>query len=202
MSYSNVPGNYYPKYTTGNFIAKNLVKKFLATLDQFVNQIDPSSIHELGCGEGNLITRFVKPGRSLLASDLEESVIQKAREHNAQTFSGIEFVVKDLYSAEAPNDAANLVLCCEVLEHLPDSRKAMTKLYELADPYLVISVPREPIWRILNVARGKYLSALGNTPGHIQHFSSKAIQELVQEKFEIVSVKKPFPWTMILAKKR
>jgi hypothetical protein len=30
-------------------------------------------------------------------------------------------------------------------------------------------VPREPIWRIGNMARGRYLGDLGNTPGHIQH---------------------------------
>ena len=28
-----------------------------------------------------------------------------------------------------------------------------------------VSVPREPIWRAANMARGKYLGALGNTPG-------------------------------------
>ena len=39
-------------------------------------------------------------------------------------------------------------------------------------------VPREPVWRVLNVARGRYVRWLGNPPGHIQHFSRAAFLAL------------------------
>ena len=65
---------------------------------------------------------------------------------------------------------------------------------------MIISVPREPIWRFLNLLRGKYIKDLGNTPGHLQHWSSDKFVDLVSNYFEIIEVKKPFPWTMLLCK--
>jgi hypothetical protein len=48
--------------------------------------------------------------------------------------------------------------------------------------------------------RGKYIKDLGNTPGHLQHWSSDKFVDLVSNYFEIIEVKKPFPWTMLLCK--
>ena len=67
---------------------------------------------------------------------------------------------------------------------------------------LIISVPREPLWRILNMARCKYLSDFGNTPGHLQHWSKGGITALVQRYFEVVEVLSPLPWTMIHCRRK
>jgi len=66
----------------------------------------------------------------------------------------------------------------------------------------LVSVPREPIWRMLNMARGRYLSALGNTPGHIQHWSARAFVELVGQRLDVQAVRSPLPWTMALCRVR
>ena len=66
--------------------------------------------------------------------------------------------------------------------------------------WLLLSVPWEPVWRILNVARGRYVGSLGNTPGHVQHFSRRAIRGLVASRFELVAERRPFPWTVLLAR--
>jgi hypothetical protein len=55
---------------------------------------------------------------------------------------------------------------------------------------------------VLNVLRGKYLAAWGNTPGHLQHFSRAAIRRLVASRFQIVAESHPLPWTMLLARRR
>jgi hypothetical protein len=52
------------------------------------------------------------------------------------------------------------------------------------------------------MARGKYLLQGGNTPGHIQHWSSRGFVELVSRHFEVVKVRKPLPWTMLLCRPR
>ena len=54
------------------------------------------------------------------------------------------------------------------------------------------------MWRILNVARGKYWSSFGNTPGHVQHFSRRAVINLVESRLKIAEVGHPFPWTIVL----
>ncbi|HZJ28201.1 MAG TPA: methyltransferase type 11, partial [Acidimicrobiia bacterium] len=63
-------------------------------------------------------------------------------------------------------------------------------------------VPREPLWRVANMARGKYWRDLGNTPGHIQHWGRRSFAARVACHFDIVSVASPPPWTMVSAEIR
>ena len=98
-----------------------------------------------------------------------------------------------------------MVVCSEVLEHLEEPENALKKINEItADKgYILLSVPNEPIWRICNMARGKYLKQLGNTPGHIQHWSKRTFcKMLTKNNMRIIETKTPFPWTMVLIAKR
>jgi ubiquinone/menaquinone biosynthesis C-methylase UbiE len=105
----------------------------------------------------------------------------------------------DIAALPYPDDTFDLVLAIEVLEHVPDPEAALREIRRVATDALVVSVPREPIWRIANMARGKYLGALGNTPGHINHWSSRAFASLVGRHATVRSVHRPFPWTMVSA---
>ena len=67
---------------------------------------------------------------------------------------------------------------------------------------VVLSVPREPIWRAANMVRGKYVKEWGNTPGHVQHWSRRGFASLVGRHFDGVQVKSPFPWTVASARVR
>jgi hypothetical protein len=92
------------------------------------------------------------------------------------------------------------VLCCEVLEHLGDPEGAVDVLAGLARPWLIASVPREPLWRALNLARLSYIGDLGNTPGHLNHWSRRAFVRFLTRRFEVVQVLSPLPWTMALCR--
>jgi hypothetical protein len=94
------------------------------------------------------------------------------------------------------------VVACEVFEHLERPAAAIHEVARVAADWLLLSVPWEPTWRLLNLARGKYVRRLGNTPGHLQNFSRRAIRQLVSQRFDIVAQRRPFPWTMLLARKR
>ena len=196
-----VAGNYYPKYSTRNPVSRFLVDRFLRQVDSLVGEVNPGKIHEVGCGEGELISRYVRPGRVLLASDFSSQILEKAR-RNAQTKAlQVDFIVRSIYELEEI-DSASLILCSEVLEHLEDPDNAVKRLAQVARPYLIASVPREPLWRILNMIRGKYMLNLGNTPGHLQHFSKSGFIRLLGQRFEIVKVLDPLPWTLVLARVR
>ncbi len=196
----NIAGNYYPKYSTKKLIEGNLVGKFLNTVDYLVNQLNPADIFEVGCGEGYLISRYGKYGRKLTACDISEQIIARARILAQEKEIDINFLVKNIYELTTKQDKANLVICSEVLEHLMSPEMALNVLAQIANPYLIISVPREPIWRILNMARGKYLKEFGNTPGHLQHWTSNSFTKLIAKNFDILSIYRPFPWTVILAR--
>jgi hypothetical protein len=70
----------------------------------------------------------------------------------------------------------------------------------VAGRWLIVSVPREPLWRALNVARGAYLRELGNTPGHLNHWSRGAFVGLLGGYGQVVEIRSPFPWTMLLVR--
>ena len=72
----------------------------------------------------------------------------------------------------------------------------------VASGHVLVSVPREPLWRGLNVARGAYVRDLGNTPGHVNHFSKRGFVRALSEHGEIAAVRSPFPWTMVLVRAR
>jgi SAM-dependent methyltransferase len=197
-----VAGNLYPKYTTRNPIARLLVGNFLATLDRLVRRSGAREIHEVGCGEGHLSLRLAAAGWRVRASDLSPAAIDEASGRARACGLAIPFQVADLYTLEPACDGAPLVLCCEVLEHVPDPERALAVLAALARPHLIVSVPREPLWRALNLARGQYWRDLGNTPGHLQHWSTLAFLELLQDQLEVLELSTPLPWTMALCRTR
>jgi hypothetical protein len=66
--------------------------------------------------------------------------------------------------------------------------------------HLIVSVPREPLWRGLNLARGAYLLQAGNTPGHLNHWSKRSVVRLLSRYGEVVQARSPLPWTMVLVR--
>ena len=201
-AYDNVGGNAYDKYATRNPIARHLMNGFLAAFDTLVAQAAPASAYEIGCGEGELSLRLLRRGIVTSGLELEPEVVAEANASAAAAGFGTPFVERSLFSLAPGEIAADLVVCCEVLEHVPDAARALDVLAAQDARHWIMSVPREPLWRVLNLARGKYLAQLGNTPGHIQHWSAAAFVNLVATRFEIVALRCPLPWTMVLCRAR
>ena len=88
----------------------------------------------------------------------------------------------------------------EVLEHVPDPEAVLAEMSRVAARWVIVSVPREPLWRALNMARGAYVRELGNTPGHLNHWSKRAFATLLGRFGEVVELRSPFPWTMALVR--
>ena len=78
----------------------------------------------------------------------------------------------------------------------------LTEMARVASGHLLVSVPREPLWRALNMARGAYLKDLGNTPGHLNHWTRRGFVALCGRYGDVVEVRSPFPWTMLLVRVR
>lgn len=198
-----VVGNAYDKYSAKNPIARWLMKGFSDALSGLVQRVGPRTINEIGCGEGYWVIEWNRQGIDARGSDFSKKVIELAK-LNAQS-EGLprsRFSVQSIYDLDAARETADLIVCCEVLEHLDDPRAGLSALQRVTTDHLIVSVPREPIWRVLNMARGKYLGDLGNTPGHIQHWSADRFVKLISEYFEVIEVRKPLPWTMLLCRAR
>ena len=197
-----IVGNVYDKYGTGNPIARQLVDGFLAAFDRLVAAAGAESALEAGCGEGELALRLARRGIRTRAFDISAALIAEAKDHAREVGLPVDFRVDDIYTFDVADCSEDLLVCCEVLEHLSQPSEALERLAMAARGFVLLSVPHEPIWRILNVARLRYLASLGNTPGHLQHWTRSGFLKFVAHHFTIVLVETPLPWTLVLAQAR
>ena len=195
-----IAGNFSDKHESPNPLVRLLVENFHGSVSELVKLTNAREVHEVGCGEGFLSRRLALQGRRVLGSDFSEQVIAVAREEAAGKGLDLRFEARDLRELQPHRHAADLVVCCEVFEHLEDPESALEVLSQLAKPWLLASVPREPLWRVLNCLRGRYLRSLGNTPGHLQHWSRRSFLRFLARRFEVVEVRQPLPWTMALCR--
>ena len=198
-----VIGNAYDKYGSSNPIVKWMMKGFESALSDLVAKAEPHAIHEIGCGEGYWVLHWNEQGMAARGCDFSTHVIEIARENAVgHGVSPSLFESRSIYDLEAGRDSADLVVCCEVLEHLEHPDAGLQALQRVVGRHLIVSVPKEPLWCALNLARGKYITQWGNTPGHIQHWSKSGFITLVSKYFDVIEVKSPLPWTMLLCKPR
>jgi SAM-dependent methyltransferase len=193
-------GNVYDKYGTSNPVARRLMAGFMAQLDELVERTGASEGHEVGCGEGELAIRLARRGIRMRGTDAFPQVLEDARRRSAAAGVEIDFEATPVEELDPARDGAELILCCEVFEHLEDPERALDVLAGLAKPWLIASVPREPLWRALNLARFSYVGELGNTPGHLNHWSRRDFVRFLTRRFEVTEVRSPTPWTMVLCR--
>lgn len=191
------------KYTNANRIHRRLLDGYFAAVRDLVKRIPAAELRtalEVGCGVGYSTERLrdiIPPQARLEASEYLDWQVTAARERLPDT----RVVQEDIYRLRRRDQSLDLVFALEVLEHLEDDSAALRELHRVAR-YVIIGVPHEPWWRILNMARGKYLRALGNTPGHVNHWSGGGLVRLLsQNAFSVIAKKSPLPWTIVLAKR-
>ena len=195
-------GNVYDKYASQNPVERRLVAGFMRSFDELVALTGAREAHEVGCGEGEMSARMARAGLSVRGTDAFPQTIAEARRRAEIDGLEIDYAATAVQLLDPAEHRAELVVCCEVLEHLTDPDGALDVLAALADPWLIASVPREPLWRALNMARGAYLRDLGNTPGHVGHWSKRGFLSLLRTRFDVVEVRSPLPWTMALCRVR
>jgi len=195
-----VTGNTYDKYGSTNPVVRRLMARFEGTLDELFAKADPQSLLDVGCGEGVLVHEWagrIAP-RRVVGIDLEEPSIQAGWEQ--RTAPNLEYRIMKAESMPFADGEFDVATAIEVLEHVPDPAHTVAEMARVAKRHLIVSVPREPLWRALNMARGAYLKQLGNTPGHVNHWSKRSFVALLSQHGTVVEARSPFPWTMLLVR--
>jgi 2-polyprenyl-3-methyl-5-hydroxy-6-metoxy-1,4-benzoquinol methylase len=201
-----VTGNTYDKYGSSNPVVRRLMARFERDLDELFEVAAPTSVLDVGCGEGVLVHRWAQrlaardpaAAARVVGIDLEEDSIQAGwAERQAPN---LEYRVMQAANLPFTTGEFDFASAIEVLEHVPDPAHTIGEMARCAQRHLLVSVPREPLWRMLNMARGAYWPALGNTPGHLNHWSRRSFVELLSRHGEVIAVRSPFPWTMLLVR--
>lgn len=188
------------KHQTSNPIQRRLIDAFHERAVSYVNEAAPRCILEVGCGEGYVLAAIQDAGvdAALVGVDLSATAIAAARRRvapPAELRVGDALETANSFTGPQPD----LVMMLEVLEHLEHPASMLQGLTTLTTRYVLLSVPREPLFRGMNLLRLKNVRRLGNDPEHLNHWSTRTFTALVARHFDIVSVARPFPWTMVLA---
>src|SRR3954452_7616509 len=171
---------------------------FERTLDELWAEAAPRSILDVGCGEGVLTHRWAERlgDRRIVGIDLDDPKLRAEWEQRRRP--NLEYRVEEATSLSFSDGEFDMAAAIEVLEHVPQPERTLAEMARVAERWLLVSVPREPVWRMTNMARGAYLKDLGNTPGHLNHWSKASFKKLLSRYGTIQEVRSPFPWTMLL----
>lgn len=194
-----VVGNLYDKYAARNPLIRWLTARFLADLEEVLDELAASSpqarVLEVGCGEGEITARLRRRWDSVTALDLPDAGLRR----RWSSVEGARFLHANAEQLPFGDDAFDIVVSIEVFEHLLDPLRGLAELARVGRGHLLLSVPREPLFRMGNLLTGRHLGALGNTPGHLNHWSSRRFQRFVAAVATVQRRLTPFPWTIVWA---
>jgi SAM-dependent methyltransferase len=196
-----VIGNTTPKYTAKNPAIRLLTQRWVANLEEVFDRVaaDPSGAPkralEVGCGEGVIADKLQRRADEVVALDLPDAGLRAWW----QRYPGPRYLHGDAHHLPFEDGQFDLVVAVEVLEHLHDPVQGLREMARVSRRHLVLSVPREPIFRGCNLVALRYVADLGNTPGHLNHWSKRGFAKFVSTVADVREVTSPFPWTTLWA---
>lgn len=153
-----------------------LARRYAETIEM-IGEHDYESIVDIGCGEGTLLRwireKCASKGKDpfLIGVDLETEKLKRARDGAA-----VQPVKADIAHLPFTSQRFSLVLCNEVLEHIPDPDRGLRELVRIVkeEGVIILSVPVVSWFRYLGVFFGKKLKFLDER----EHFREYAVTKL------------------------
>jgi len=189
------------KHLNPNFLQSLLLARFHREIIGLVQETGASRVLDAGCGEGFGLQHLQQtvPGLTLIGGDLSIEAMVWGR---ANLHYEAPLVNMNLYQLPFPDDNFPLVICLEVLEHLPNSRIGLRELARVSSDYVLLSVPHEPLFRGVNFLRGRHLGALGNDPEHLHNYTGRTFRQMIDSVIDVLWHGYSFPWQIALGRKR
>ena len=189
------------KYSNPNPIQRLVLDRFFHVVAEEVRAIAPRRTLDFGTGEGFLLERLERLGvrfPSLLGVDLRDDALAEAR----RRCPGYDFRHQDLLAWEPAPEPFDLTIASEVLEHLPQPERFLECLAGMTCGHLLLTVPWEPWFSLMNLLRGRDLMRLGNHPEHVNQWTGRSFRRLVEPYVEIERFRTVFPFLIVVARPR
>ncbi len=156
------------KYARRGLVSRTHQRRFFDLIARRVAAFDPSSVLDAGCGEGFVAEALAArmPGVSIRAVDVDPAAIAFAA---ARSRSSVAYGVASLDALPFEDASVDVVVCTEVLEHLAAPDRALAELRRVARVGVVVTVPREPVFRTL-LAMGMAMG-VSPDPEHINFWT-------------------------------
>ena len=189
------------EYNSRNPAVRHLLRRFFKVIGRVLTTLDRGDrVLEVGCGAGESSRRILAllQGQHYEISEYDPRYVEMLR----RTDFPIQVTQESVYELQRRDGEFDCILMLEVLEHLTDYRRALREVFRVSRKHVIISVPNEPLWSLLNILRGQYVRDLGNTPGHVNRWGPRAIRRLIEEYGVCRRVYTPVPWIVVHAQRR
>ena len=183
------------KYRSKNPVVRYLVGRFLRRVSDLAATEGPRRVLEVGCGEGIVLATLAErlPGARFDGLELDETALEQARLRCPVT----TLVRGDACELPFGDRSFDLVVCLEVLEHLPEPRRALQEIRRVARGGCLLSVPHEPFFRAGNFLRGKNVGRLGDPSDHLQHWGAREFAAFCGRELAVRVRTGAFPWLIV-----
>ena len=159
-----------------------------------IKNMSCKDIIDIGCGNGNFVSRLYKEGHKVTGIDAELSGIEIARKN----YKNINFFQYSIYDnpSNLKIEKADLITSIEVIEHLfkPDELLIFSKHFLKSNGKLILSTPyygsyiKNLFCSIFNKWDDQFTVLWDG--GHIKFFSLKTLRKILEKSgFKIVSYK-------------
>lgn len=183
----------YEKFQTGNPVVRRLIASFYEKARRMIAPLDPTTVLDAGCGEGESLERFVDLlPEDPVGVDLNPDSVAFAQER----LPAARIRQADILDLPFGDSRFDLVICLEVLEHIPEPAPALAELARVSHSDILISAPHEPWFRLGSFARGKYVRTWGNQPEHVNHWNRASLRSFLERQVEVVSLEASLPWLL------
>ena len=183
------------KYQNPNPIQQALIARFLHRLGAEFRPLDPATALDVGCGEGFVAAALQSAGTRtrFTGVDLSSDALREAQGNTP----ALQLCQADASALPFADDAFELGVCTEVLEHLLDPARALGELLRVCRRGALLSVPHEPWFRLANLVRGKHLRRWGNDPEHVNNWSARGLRRFLARHGHVTLLTTScFPWLL------
>jgi ubiquinone/menaquinone biosynthesis C-methylase UbiE len=152
-----------------------------------------ASLLEIGCGSGRIIASVRGRQNNLRLTGLDRSREQLRIAHHADEAREVSYIMGDGQILPFQDETFDYVAIMDFLEHIPDPAQAIREAWRVLkrDGYLYAFIPAEgqpySIYWISQKLFGIHFKEL--TCGHIQKFTIEELEQMVGQRFWIVSRK-------------
>ncbi len=117
-------------------------KYFIPYLSEFMD-VGDISVLEVGCGEGGNLLPFARRGCRVVGVDLSEQRVRQAESFFSRECAAGTFVCDDVMHYRGDGRLFDLIVCHDVVEHIPEKGKMLLALKRLLAPggRLIVAFP-------------------------------------------------------------
>ncbi len=147
------------------------------------------SVLDVGCGEGIVYRAMRARGWSAQWTGFDSSAeaVAFAKEHSPEA----DWRQGSALDIPLADRSFELVFSSQVFEHLPDPQRALSECAHVADHYLLLSVPLEPLFKVLT--RVSVALHIGQDPGHVNFWKPTAFRQFVSQTGRL----RAWDWTTV-----